>query len=134
MSTRTKWLAYTAAAGTSWDDIVGTPPAPRGGASYRVAAEGRIVELVLVLPPGSRGTLQMDVRVRSGAGGAVSSALEYAAGGDGFISGDSLPGFRFGVDFPAHVGDTIEAWYNNQGANPHWFGWAVVIGPPKVGS
>lgn len=122
MRAQTKWLACTAPAGTGFD----TPGAPQ--AVYMFAGPGRIRRIELHLPPGSAGELHVVPYVVGRSKGRT-SAIQFSAGGDQYLSGDDAV-IPMEADFPVQTGDVIEAWYQNtDAANPHWFGMAVTWVP-----
>ena len=119
---RSVLLAMTAAAATSFD------ASDAAQATYTYAGAGASIRrIVIQLPPGSQGTLHLDVKVVGRAGGRP-SAVEYGAGGDQYISGDDVLA-ELDTDFPVNTGDVIQAWYDNTDqSNAHWFGMTITIG------
>ncbi|MHB2020330.1 MAG: hypothetical protein ACYCW6_25620 [Candidatus Xenobia bacterium] len=125
---QTKWLAYTAGAGNDFD--------ADGGATYTVAAPGRIRHVQVRLPTGSTGELHIIPYV-VGRGGARASCVEFstrASDGDQYLAGDDVL-IDLDCDFPVYQGDVVQAWYDNTDAvNPHWFAMAVTIVPSAGGA
>ena len=124
------WLAYTSLAGTNFDTADAGGPA---GPVYMVSRPGRIRQVELTLPPGSAGTLHI-VPYVVGRAGARTSALQFAAGGVQYLSGDDVI-IRLDADFPVEIGDKVQGWYDNQDpSNPHWFGLGCTVVPEGAGA
>lgn len=119
---RSVWLAVTAPAATAFT----AKGAPRATHTYSGQAPAAIRQVEIELPPGSQGTLHLQVFVVGRSGGR-SPVLLMGTGGDQYVSGDDMH-LRLDADFPLNTGDVVQAWYDNTDAvNPHWFAMIVTI-------